>query len=470
MKEIRLTDIKSGTLATHDYFGRDGKILVKQGVVMDGSLLNAMNRRNISRLYVQEEGEDLKKLFSLKELDNFNLDESYAPIEGDLGNTDSFAASIDKPPPETVLPILIGVKKGEEGLKQILNSQPVLSLDEAIAKSQIVLSVLPSGPPIKELAKEIAVGQRTDAYKKELLTDFDRSYEDVKTLLTSLRAGRPVQGTRIVNLVKGFVKTFLNDKHMLLNLANAKSEGEDYVFRHSLNVALISISIAASRGFDEAQIIEVGISGLLHDVGTLFIPDAIRFKTEPLTKDELLEVQKHPMIGIHLIEKIKGLPTVVPLICYQSHERENREGYPKQRAGRLIHDFAKIIMVADIYESLTSGRPYRPAKVPYKAMETVLTTVKQGLINADIVRYYLEYASLFPVGSLVMLNSGEIAKVVKPNGTLYSRPLVSVVIGADRKMLPANQPKTYDLKTNNDIKIVQAIDNAKLNIAIMQGF
>jgi HD-GYP domain-containing protein (c-di-GMP phosphodiesterase class II) len=470
MKEIRLTDIKSGTLATHDYFGRDGKILVKQGVVMDSNLLNAINRRNISKLYIQEEGEDLKKLLSLKELDTFDLDDGFSPLDDNQNISDSFASSIDKPPPETVLPVLIGVKKGEEGLKQILNSQSVLSLDEAIAKSQISLSVLPTGTPAKELAKEMAVGQRTETYKKELLTDFDRSYEEVKSLLLSLRAGRPVQGSRIINLVKTFVKTFLNDKHMLLNLATTKSEEEDYVFRHSLNVSLISISIAASRGFDENQIVEVGISGLLHDVGTLFIPDAIRFKKEPLTKDELLEVQKHPMIGIHLIEKIKGLPVASPLICYQSHERENREGYPKQRAGRLIHDYAKILMVADIYESLTAGRPYRPAKVPYKAMETLLTIVKQGLISADIVRYYLEYASLFPVGSLVMLSSGEIAKIVKPNGTLYARPVVSVIIGADRKMLPANQPKTYDLKTNNDIKIVQAIDNAKLNIAVMQGF
>ncbi|MBL8029044.1 MAG: HD domain-containing protein [Fibrobacteres bacterium] len=469
MKEIRLSDIKVGTVAAHDYFGRDGKILIKKGAVMDSALLSVINRRNISSFYIQEEGEDLKRLLSLKELDTFDLDLG-DDLQSSESESDFFSASIDKPPPETVLPVLIGVKKGEEGYNQILNSQPVLSLDEAIAKSQISLSVLPSGTPAKELAKEISVGQRTATYKKEVLTDFDRSHDEVKSLLNSLRAGRPVQGTRITNLVKGFVKTFLNDKHMLLNLATSKSEEKDYVYRHSLNVSLISISIAASRGFDESQIVEVGVSGLLHDVGTLFIPEQIRFKTEPLTKDEILEVQKHPMLGIHLVEKIKGLPGTVPLVCYQSHERENREGYPKQRTGRLIHDYAKIVMVADLYDSQTGGRPYRPAKVPYKAMESLLTTVKQGLLSADIVRFYLEYTSLFPVGSLVMLSTGEIAKVVKPNGALYARPVVSVVVGSDRKLLSDSQVRTYDLKTNNDVKIVQAIDNSKLNIAVMQGF
>ncbi len=470
MKEIKLSDIKVGTIATHDYFGRDGKILIKKGAMMDNTLLAAINRRNITKFYTQEEGEDLKKLLSMKELDNFDLGDDIQTQDDYSTLTDNISTSLNAPPPETVLPVLVGVKTGEDGFKQILDSKSVQTIEEAITKSQVPLTVMPSGTPAKELAKEIAVGERTEAYKKELLTDFDKAVEEVKALLISLRAGRQVQGARITNLVKGFVKTFLNDKHMLLNLATAKSKDPDYIYSHSLNVSLIAISIAASRGLDENQILEVGVSGLLHDVGTLFIPESIRFKKEPLTSDELFEIKKHPMLGIHLIEKIKGLPPAAPLICYQNHERENREGYPKQRAGRLIHDFAKIIMVADMYESFTGGRPYREAMVPYKAMEKILTSVKQGLISADTVRFYLEYTSLFPVGSIVMLSTGEIAKVVKPNGALYARPVVSVIIGSDRKMLPENQVKTYDLKTNNDIKIIQAIDNSKLNIATMAGF
>jgi len=127
-------------------------------------------------------------------------------------------------------------------------------------------------------------------------------------------------------------------------------------------------------------------------------------------------------------------------------------------------------MVADIYESLTAGRPYRESIVPYKAMETILTSVKRGLLNAETVRYFLEYTSLFPVGSLVMLNTGDIAKIVKPNGALYARPVVSVVIDSSRRIIPGNQIVVHDLRVNNDIKITKAIDNSKLNIALMQGF
>jgi HD-GYP domain-containing protein (c-di-GMP phosphodiesterase class II) len=200
------------------------------------------------------------------------------------------------------------------------------------------------------------------------------------------------------------------------------------------------------------------------------IPDEIRFKKDPLTRDEIFEVQKHPMIGIHLIEKIKGLPEIAQLICYQTHERENRQGYPKQRSGRLIHEYAKIVSVADVYESLTSERPYRPGQVPYKAMEFVLKSVKQGWFNSDIVKFFLEYASLFPVGSLVKLNTGETAKVIRSNASQYSRPVVSVIIGADNKLLPPDQVRSVNLLSSGDTKIIQAIDNAKLNIEVMYGF
>lgn len=205
-------------------------------------------------------------------------------------------------------------------------------------------------------------------------------------------------------------------------------------------------------------------------MGSLFIPDEIRFKKEPLNRDEIYEIQKHPMIGIHIIEQIKGLPPVTAFICYQSHERENREGYPKQRNGRLIHDYAKIVMVADTYESLTAPRPYREALAPYKAMEYILKSVKQGYFNAEIVKYFLEFASLFPVGSLVMLNTGEIAKVVRPNGPLFSRPWISIIVGADNRLIDDDQIKSYDLRVHPDLKIIQAIDNTKLNIEAMRGF
>jgi HD-GYP domain-containing protein (c-di-GMP phosphodiesterase class II) len=176
------------------------------------------------------------------------------------------------------------------------------------------------------------------------------------------------------------------------------------------------------------------------------------------------------MVGIHLIGRIKGLPEIIQLIAYQSHERENGQGYPKQRKGRLIHDYTKIISVADIFEAMTSERPYRKAFQPYRAMEFILKILKLDYLNNEIVKYYLEYASLFPVGSLVKLSTGEIGKVVKPNGRMYSQPVVSAIADADQRIYTDGEIKTYDLSKSGDINIVQPFDNGQIGADIMRGF
>ncbi|MFH0918902.1 MAG: HD domain-containing phosphohydrolase [Fibrobacterota bacterium] len=473
MKEIQLSEIKKNTIASIDYLGRDGKVLIRKGASISDTLLSAILRRNISKLYVQEEGEDIKKLLNLQELDHFNIEDLPVYDPGDLADSGGGAPEkivMDIKPPERVLPILLSIKRGEEGVAQFLKTESVKKLEDALATNRIALTVAPAGTPVKDIAKEIATGARSQEYKAGITTDYEHTIAEIKNLFQNIKNGRPVQAGRFTGLVKGFIKTYLNDKHMLLNLANARSVESDYIYAHSVNVCLLAISIAASRGFDQDQINDIGTGALLHDAGALLIADEIRFKQEPLTRDEIFEVQKHPMLGIHLIEKIQGLPEIAQLICYQTHERENRQGYPKQRNGHIIHDYAKIVSVADVYESLTSERPYRPSVVPYKAMEFVLKAVKQGLFSTETVKYFLEYTSLFPVGSLVKLSTGEIGKVIKPNGSLYSRPVVAVIIGADNRLLPEEEVRTLDLKGNHDIKIIQAIDNLKLNIEVMRGF
>ncbi|OGS36205.1 MAG: hypothetical protein A2293_15285 [Elusimicrobia bacterium RIFOXYB2_FULL_49_7] len=471
MKEIKIAELKKGTAAEFDYYGRDGKILIKKGVPVDDTLLNAISRRNITRFFIQEEGEDIKKLLALNMQDMDDLQFEEDSSLSDLSPASSATETITfKLPPENVLPVLKTIKSGEEGIRQMLETKPVRSMDDAVDKSGAVMSVLPIGEPIEKMAKEKKVGERTMEYKQETIRSYENAVQETKSILLSIRNGALADGGRVTNLVRGFVRTFLNDKHMLLNLANARSTEPDYLFSHSVNVCLIAISIGASRGFDKDQILEIGIGGLLHDIGTLLIPDAIRFKKEPLSRDEILEIRKHPMLGIHLVEKIKGLPSSVSFICYQNHERENRQGYPKQRNSRLIHDFAKIVSVADVYESLTADRPYRNGHIPYKAMESILRSVKEGLFNADIVKYFLDYSSLFPVGSLVKLNSNEIAKVIRPNKGHYSKPIVSVIINSNNALLKEHEIHVIDLSTAKDVQVVQAVDNRKLQVELMIGF
>src|SRR3989339_857 len=248
MKEIHITAITRDTVASMDYFGRDGKILIRKGVTIDDTLLSAIHRRRITKFYIQEEGEDIKKLLNLQELEHFNLDDGPAYEPSDLPDLSSVAPKkviIDIRPPDRVLPILLNIKRGEEGVQQILKTQSVQQLETALETNTISLTVAPAGTPVREVAREIEFGNRTQEYKDETVFDYNRAIAETKRLFLLMKNDHPVQAGSFIGLVKSFIKTYLNDKHMLFNLANARSTETDYLYAHSVNVCLISISIAA---------------------------------------------------------------------------------------------------------------------------------------------------------------------------------------------------------------------------------
>src|SRR3989339_1123577 len=166
MKKIKIDAINYSAVAEFDYYGRDGKILLRKGMPIGKSILNALSRRNISHLYVQEEGEDIQKLFQLKELDDMDDDIAF---ELSIPGEAPVSASVEPPPKKVVFdnsfwektfPSLAAMKRGEEGVRQILKSEVVQALENAIENKSIELSVVPKGLPIKEVAQEIAPGSR----------------------------------------------------------------------------------------------------------------------------------------------------------------------------------------------------------------------------------------------------------------------------------------------------------------------
>ncbi|HEX3019582.1 MAG TPA: HD domain-containing phosphohydrolase, partial [Chitinispirillaceae bacterium] len=207
-----------------------------------------------------------------------------------------------------------------------------------------------------------------------------------------------------------------------------------------------------------------------HDIGMLLIPQEIRLKSSRPTEDEWYEIQKHPLTGIYLLERISRLPEPVILMTYQSHERENGKGYPKQRSSSLIDNYAKILSVADIFEALSSPRSYRDAYLPYKAIETLITMTRQGLVNGEYVKALLEYTSLFPIGSIVELSNKSIGRVVKSNGTSFAKPSVCILIDNKGNILEKDEQYIEDLSSNTSVQIVKAHQTSQFSQNIMLGF
>jgi len=465
MKKIELSSLVPGSLCESDLISESGELLVSKGMPLTEKHIDLMRRRNIYEVYMKlaGEAEELHQILSkdFEELEDLQFDDPAHSV---------LLAMRKSPEPKALqLPLLKGIKPGQEGFNQLLASEKVRAMDASVKEG--FFPDRPVGPALKLRATQATAETRTEAYKEGLKTSYAEALKSVKYVLLSLADGKAMDGTIIKSVVERFVRTWLTDRNILLNITHTKPTDGEYLYHHSLNVCLLAINIAAAAGFNERQVLDIGVGATLHDVGMLLIPREIFLKRGRLTKDEWYEVQKHSVFGLHLLEKVDRLPESACFIAYQTHERENGQGYPKQRNGRFIHNFSKIVQIADVFESLSSPREYRSAYIPYHAMEILIKMSRKNLLCSEFVKSFIAYMSLFPVGSLVELSDHRVAKVVQANETHFTKPIVSIIADAKGGLLSAQNIQQVDLSMQLNIQIIKAVAMNHLpGLDIMHGF
>lgn len=250
-----------------------------------------------------------------------------------------------------------------------------------------------------------------------------------------------------VTFVRGLVQSLL--KHQVFNVdlskdVCAKQLGEivedldeflirstspifnDYPYRHGLQLSMLATGMATVMGFSEADLSSLSLGCMIHDVGMLLLPRRIIEGQGPLNKSDRLEIQKHPILAANLLQDCSEFSQQSRHVVYQMHERMNGTGYPRGRWGTQIHPLARVAAVADTYLSLVSPRPFRPALLPYQAVEKILLSTQQGLFDPGAVRALLHAVSLFPIGSHVQLSNGQLGRVVRSQRANFDRPVVEV--------------------------------------------
>ncbi len=463
MKIISVSELRTGTIVENKLLDSNGEVLVEKGVVISASMVNALKRRGISQVYIAQGDEEIQKILSknITALESFSFD-----TEDDIDDGDEEDSDIPEVYEE--LKDLKDIKEGKEGLAQLLETPKIKSFEKNINNIDSIVDT-PTDIPLIDNITELNVEDRTPEYKENISLNYEKALKITEQTLRKLRKGHNIKGEIIRGIVENFINTFVTDKNILLNISGINSKTEDYLFNHSLNVCLISINIAAASGYSKEQVIEIGIGALLHDIGMMLIPSSIRKKKGPLSQDDLYEIHKHPVLGLHLLEKILNIPESVSYVAYQSHEREHGGGYPKKRSGRFIHRYAKIVMIADMFEAMSSPRPYRNSFIPYDAMKELLVVVREGLINPNFLKFFIEYTSLFPVGSLVELNNEKIGKVIKANKTEYTKPVISIIGDNKGNIKEDKDIDQINLLEEKTIKITKALPNDD-KISIMKGF
>jgi len=255
--------------------------------------------------------------------------------------------------------------------------------------------------------------------------------------------------------VDKIVDYFISGQKDLLRLClEDYPAAEEYLLRHPVNVSIFASFIGLGLEWNRDRIIELGITGLIHDIGMIQYRQLVN-KKGILTKDEHAKVKEHPEKGFEQLKKnSRGLPPVSLEAVLQEHERMDGSGYPKGLKEDQVIEYARIIGLADVYEAMTHQRPHRESYTPLETIRTILDS--KNSFSPDITKILIERIGIFPAGLLVELNTQEIGIVVKSNVKLPLRPLIEIVIDAQGQELKT--PKQVDLADNSIICIEQCLD------------
>ncbi|MDD6351721.1 MAG: HD-GYP domain-containing protein [Lachnospiraceae bacterium] len=231
-----------------------------------------------------------------------------------------------------------------------------------------------------------------------------------------------------------------------LNIRELKTSDE-YTFEHSVDVATISMIIAKQQKKSRKEVYEIGMAGLLHDIGKTKVPPEILNKPARLTPEEFEIMKKHSTYSYEMVQDNSEIPDSVKVAMLQHHEKIDGSGYPNGAMASGIHPYAKILTVADIYDALVTDRPYKQGMPPGQAVEMLMAMTDK--LDMNDLKSFLSSMILYPVDSYVELSNGETARVVQKNPEGLLRP---VVVGCETG-------KVYDLSQIDCANII--ITNVK---------
>lgn len=214
-----------------------------------------------------------------------------------------------------------------------------------------------------------------------------------------------------------------------------RGRSKRYVTRHCMNVAKLAMYLARSLGMSRAEIEEVATCGLLHDVGMMKVKADVFTKHAALDEEEWEQVKGHPTEGALLLTKEMVLRDVVARVALEHHERPDGSGYPGGKKKEEIHFYARLINVVDTYGAMVSPRAHRLPLLPHEAMKIVIDDGAKGMLDWDIIQAFMRALSMYPIGSYLRLENGEVARVVRASPDIPEKPVIAVVADAQRNIL-----------------------------------
>lgn len=298
--------------------------------------------------------------------------------------------------------------------------------------------------PAEDVGKPASEDDRAKQMAKRT---YSQSVAVAREVLTGARIGKGVSLRRVKRAVQGIVDQVLNNETSLLGMTTLR-DYDQYTFAHSVNVCIFSVALGKKLGLTKPQLYELGFGALLHDIGKTRMPLEITNKTSALTDAEWEQMQEHPtegLLALFSMHAASELPLRAMLLAYEHHMQLKLTGYPRCIRERQPTLFSRIVTVADGFDAATSKRSYQSQPwTPDQVLREMRDNPRRGY-DPLVVKAFISMTGIYPVGSVVILDTFELALVVatNPRPEALHQPLVKIIF--DEMGLPLDPPLSVDL-------------------------
>ncbi|MEJ2631463.1 MAG: HD-GYP domain-containing protein [Acidihalobacter sp.] len=292
-------------------------------------------------------------------------------------------------------------------------------LDVASAEAASPEQAPPPLPPPERVPAKCSAAEETHRAKKIL----SRSKQAVTNLFNEARLGKAVDVESCLPVVEEISESVARNSAALISLARLKTRDE-YTYVHSVSVCALMVALTRQIGLNDAQTRETGLAGLLHDVGKMAIPEDVLNKPSKLTDEEFAVMKSHPERGYEILIK-SGMQSEGTLdVCLHHHEKIDGSGYPHHLQHEQIGLYARMGAICDVYDAITSNRPYKDA---WDASESLVRMAKwEGHFDPQIFHTFIKSVGIYPLSSLVRLESGRLGVVIEQTPGNLTKPVLRV--------------------------------------------